>query len=150
MRPRFTAGQYVHTPFGKGLIREVRDNGRLLIDLRGRALLLGPGDVTLVERGGTPPSTPAGRYVHTHAGRRDASDVPSTVDLHGCTVPDAIARAEQALNEALLADLPELRVVHGRRGGRIRTALHRWLRDVPGVRGFHVDPRNPGVTIIRL
>ena len=63
---------------------------------------------------------------------------------------EALGRAEQALNEALLADLAELRFIHGRSGGRIRAAVHRWLRDIHGIRGFGLDPRNEGITIVSL
>ena len=72
------------------------------------------------------------------------------VDLHGLTVDEALARADRAINDALLADVSELRVIHGRSGGRIRAALHRRLRDMPSVRSFRIDSRNPGVTVVTL
>jgi hypothetical protein len=50
----------------------------------------------------------------------------------------------------MLAGLPELRFIHGRRGGRIRAALGRWLGGIPTVRAFRRDPRNEGVTIVAL
>jgi dsDNA-specific endonuclease/ATPase MutS2 len=50
----------------------------------------------------------------------------------------------------MLADVPELRLIHGKSGGRIRTSLHRRLREIPTVRGFRLDPANPGVTIVSL
>ena len=55
---------------------------------------------------------------------------------------------ENALG-ALLGDASELRLIHGRGGGRIRVALHQWLRHVSSVRDFRLDPRNDGVTIVR-
>ena len=72
------------------------------------------------------------------------------IDLHGLTVDEALLRADEALNEALLADRQEVRFIHGRSGGRIRAALHRRLRDIPSVQAFRLDPRNPGVTIASL
>ena len=72
------------------------------------------------------------------------------MDLHGLTVDEALARAEQALNDALLADFPEIRLIHGQSGGRIRAALHRRLGEIPTVRAFRLDPRNPGATIVSL
>ena len=63
---------------------------------------------------------------------------------------DALARAEEVLNDAILADVAEIRLIHGRRGGRIREALHRRLRELGIVRGFRVDPKNPGVTVVTL
>jgi DNA mismatch repair protein MutS2 len=72
------------------------------------------------------------------------------VDLHGLTVEEALARAELALNDAMLADLPELRLIHGRSGGRIKAALYRRLGTISAVRAVRLDPRNAGVTIVTL
>jgi DNA mismatch repair protein MutS2 len=72
------------------------------------------------------------------------------IDLHGLTVEEALGRVQEALSEALLADVDELRLIHGRGGGRIRSALHRELGETPSVRKFRLDPRNEGVTIVTL
>jgi hypothetical protein len=177
-RMAIVAGAAVQTPLGKGVVREVRNSGRLLVDLvNGRAVEIEAALVTRLEAGrssksGTPPrmagsasadratsATPAAaaaarktgsqsapRFTSASSGRAASSEV----DLHGLTVEQALTRAEQALNDALLADLPELRLVHGRSGGRIRAALHRRLREISSVRGFRLDPHNPGVTIVAL
>jgi dsDNA-specific endonuclease/ATPase MutS2 len=68
--------------------------------------------------------------------------------LHGLTVEEALVRATEALNDALLADRPELRLIHGRSGGRIKAALHRQLGHIHAVRSVRLDPRNSGVTIV--
>ena len=140
----------VQTPLGKGVVREVRKNGRLLIEIGGRSVVLQAHAVTPLgvhER-------PAGkRKAATAAGFEPivpAHGASAEVDLHGLTVEEALARAEQALNDALLADVSELRLIDGKSGGRIRAALHRRLRDIPTVRAFRLDPRNPGVTIVSL
>jgi DNA mismatch repair protein MutS2 len=72
------------------------------------------------------------------------------IDLHGMTVAEALDRAERALNDALLADESELRLIHGRSGSRIKSALHHWLKSAPNVRKFRLDPRTEGVTIVVL
>ncbi len=66
------------------------------------------------------------------------------------TVDEALARVEGVISDALLADETEVRLIHGRSGGRIRGALHRRLRELPSVRAFRLDPHNPGVTIVML
>ena len=99
------------------------------------------------------PSKAAGHPDHrSNAGvpRRDTRTLSAEIDLHGLTVDEALERAQQALNEALLGDLAELRFIHGRSGGRIRAALHRHLRETPSVRNVRLDPRNEGVTIVSL
>jgi dsDNA-specific endonuclease/ATPase MutS2 len=146
---RFRAGDPVQTPLGKGVVREAGNSGRLTVEIRGRSVVLEEGTVAPLDTPKQPsrkkkPLSPA-----------PAADSPTQrpaaeVDLHGLTVEDALARTERALNDALLADVPELRLIHGKSGGRIRVALHRRLREIPTVRAFRLDPRNPGVTIVSL
>ena len=161
----FAPGDAVHTPLGKGIVREVRNSGRLLVDLNGRAVVLDAASVTprteapprrprraraAVPEPETPP-TPPSRAATTAASRRPpVQGAGPTIDLHGKTVEEALTAVEDALSDALLADVPELRLVHGRSGGRIRAALHRRLREISSVRAFRIDPSNPGVTIVTL
>lgn len=81
---------------------------------------------------------------------RSPAGVPSSLDLHGMTVEQATTALDSFLNDAILAALPEVRVIHGRSGGRIKAAVHKRLRELPPVRSFRVDVANPGVTIVRL
>ena len=134
----------------KGVVREVRNNGRLLIEVGGRSLVFEERAVTPVD--GRTRSTAKRRSPLLTEGEPavPALHAAVDVDLHGLTVEEALARAEQALNDALLADASELRVIHGKGGGRIRVALHRRLREIPTVRAFRIDPQNAGVTIVSL
>lgn len=150
MSPRFTPGQPVQTPLGKGVVLEARSSGRLLVDINGRSVVLEERTVAAIDA-----SRKAGRRtapapdLSPQRGQRGAG--PSReIDLHGLTVEEAIAACERALNEALLADASELRVIHGKGGGRIRAALHRRLREFSAIRAFRLDPRNEGVTIVVL
>lgn len=150
MEARFRAGDAVQTALGKGVVREARSGGRLLIDVKGRSVVFDDaavaplGDQRRRRAKDTAPTEAAS------APSTDRSAVVREVDLHGLTVEDALARAEQALNDALLADASELRLIHGRSGGRIRAALHRRLGEIAAVRAFRLDPRNPGVTVVHL
>jgi dsDNA-specific endonuclease/ATPase MutS2 len=149
----FTVGDAVQTPLGKGIVREVRKNSRLSIEVSGRFVVLEEHVVAPLATRKTSARkkepAPAAEPV-PGARPRGGHRAPTEVDLHGLTVEAALARAETALNDALLADIAELRLIHGQSGGRIRGALHRWLRNVPSIRAFRLDPRNAGVTIVSL
>ena len=144
----YRIGDAVQTPFGKGVVRQLRNGQRLLVDVQGRAFETDSAAVTpLTERrrraapnaiapGGGPDAEASGRRIE--------------IDLHGFTVDQALARLDHELNAALLAGAAELRVIHGRSGGRIRSAVHVRLRAIASVRGFRLDPRNDGVTIVAL
>ena len=81
---------------------------------------------------------------------RSTQHVARVLDLHGKTTAEAIEALDAFLNDALLAGAGEARVIHGRSGGRLKAAVHARLRQLPSLRGFRVDPRNPGVTIVQL
>lgn len=155
MPPRFTAGDAVQTPFGKGVVREVRNSGRVMVEVGGRSLVVNDTEMSPLATGrrrSRPRAAPqdAGRVPRRAQSARRGSGGIVQIDLHGLMVAEALARVERALNDALTADVEELRIVHGRSGGRIRAALHRRLREIPSVQGFQVDPANDGVTIVRL
>jgi DNA mismatch repair protein MutS2 len=145
MASRFAAGDAVQTPHGKGVVLEVRNNGRLLVQVQQRAMVVAERAVTPVagpRRAGPPPARPQAAESPRHA--------PTEVDLHGLRVEEALVRIDEALDAALLAGHADVRFIHGRSGGRLRAALHGRLRAITAVRGFALDPRNPGVTIASL
>jgi DNA mismatch repair protein MutS2 len=152
MASRFAVGDAVQTHFGKGVVREIRNGNRLMVTVRGSALVFTDSEVSILD----PPRKRSRAFLASEGGserirpNRESRTTPAEIDLHGLTVDDALDRVQQALSEALLADLSELRLIHGRSGGRILVALQRRLRETPSVRGFRLDPRNEGVTIVSL
>ena len=174
MTARFAPGDFVHTPLGKGLVLEVR-NRTVLVRVQARAVLLDAGDITAgaaasATRATAPKNAPAHEAtvsaavsarrasVRRNASARAAGPAAgrardpacATLDVHGLTVDQALDAIDAALSDAMLRDVDQLRVIHGRSSGRIRDALHRHLRGLPAVRKAHLDPANAGVTIIVL
>lgn len=152
MPTEMVPGNLVHTPFGKGSVREVRNNRRVLVEVRGRAMLFDQAEIELVDEGqpaGKPRAHAAASHEPATQPRRKTERGPE-IDLHGLTVELALERAEAALNDAILADRAEIRFIHGQSSTRIRNALHRSLARISSVRAFRLDPRNPGVTIVQL
>ena len=143
----FSVGDAVQTPQGKGVVRELRNGGRLLVQIQARMVV-----VAAVDAAPTAPSrriaaspAPAAAATPSRAGH-----APAEVDLHGLRVDEALLRIDEALDAALRAGHAELRFIHGRSGGRLRGALHARLRGISAVRGLRIDPHNAGVTIVAL
>jgi len=86
--------------------------------------------------------------------QRPAYDAPSdaspSLDLHGHTVEEAMEVLVTFINDALLRGAAEVRIIHGRSGGRIKAAVHKQLKQIATIRHFGVDPANAGVTIVTL
>ena len=154
----FAPGDRVHVAaLGTGVVREVRNGGRLLIELKGRSILVAASDLKLAQparRGAPVARSPQHIAREKHVARehvaRSTQHVARVLDLHGNTTAEAIDALDAFLNDALLAGAGEMRIIHGRSGGRLKAAVHARLRQVASIRGFRVDPRNPGVTIVQL
>jgi DNA mismatch repair protein MutS2 len=147
----FTPGDHVHvTGLGKGIVRASRNGGRYLVELKGRTVILSESQLTKHDE----PKRKRGRAEatatteHEHAAVR--SDAPVSIDLHGMTASDALEAVDAFLNDAILASLDEVRIVHGRSGGTLRMIVHKRLKELSSVRAFRLDPANPGVTVVTL
>ena len=136
---------------GKAVVREVRQRGRYLVELKGRSVLVAENQLS-PRKSGKPTASPA-RFEATGpttGGQASRAGVPPSIDLHGMTVAEALGAVDAFLNEAILASLEEVRIIHGRSGGRLRGAVHVRLLRTASLRGFRLDPENPGVTIVTL
>ena len=76
----------------------------------------------------------------------DAGGLQS-IDLHGMTVPEALAALPIFLDRAIRAGLARVEIIHGISGGRLRAAVRGYLAGMPAVTCAVADDRNPGVTI---
>ena len=150
MRP-FFPGDAIHVKaIGKGTVLEVRNSGRYLVDVNGRSIVTTGDQLTAQERPRKPArmkATPAKRTSHVDDRR---SDTAASLDLHGLTVDEALDAVAAFLNKALLTGAAEVQIIHGRSGGRLKASLHEQLKRIASIRSYAVDPRNAGVTIVKL
>ena len=80
-------------------------------------------------------------------------NVSFDLDLHGMRVEEMRDAVERYLNDAMLADLPYVRLLHGVGTGALRRALHEYLRDHPLVKEYHYgipEEGGGGVTIVKF
>ena len=73
---------------------------------------------------------------------------PQSIDLHGMTVPEAIAAVTTFVDRAIRAGAPQVEIIHGISGGRLRVAVRDVLKGMPGVVAAAEDEKNRGVTIV--
>ncbi len=83
----------------------------------------------------------------------EAPTVPSSLNIVGQTVDEALPQVDRYLDEAVRAGLPRVTVIHGKGTGRLRRALHDFLRGHPHARQFRLGERgegDEGATVITL
>ena len=77
--------------------------------------------------------------------------VSSEINLLGCTVDEAIAKLDKYLDDAYLAHLPSVRVVHGKGTGALRNAVQSHLKRLKYVKEYRLGEYgegDAGVTIV--
>jgi DNA mismatch repair protein MutS2 len=73
--------------------------------------------------------------------------------LRRLTVDEALFRLDQYLNDAFMAGLPFVRIIHGKGTGTLRRAVHDVLAEHPLVESFRLGDYGEGdygVTIVEL
>ena len=75
------------------------------------------------------------------------------INLLGRTVDEAVAELDKYLDDAILAHLNTVRVVHGKGTGALRKGIHEYLRRQKHVKSYHLaefGEGDAGVTIVEL
>lgn len=75
------------------------------------------------------------------------------IDLRGQTVEEALRELERYLDDAAMASLPWVRVVHGKGTGKLRREVRRYVGSHPLVSSYDVAPLNEGgegATVVKL
>ena len=91
---------------------------------------------------------------NTSGGKMDlskASTIRTEINLIGKNSDDAIAALDKYLDDAYVAHLNNVRVVHGKGSGILRQAVHAHLKSVPYVKSFKLGEfgeGDAGVTIV--
>ncbi len=119
------------------------------VDVNGKRMRVKVADLRRIG-GATPQAAPnvrvtlADRGQHVHG---------ADLNVIGCTVDEAIDRADKFLDEAAVQDLRSVRVIHGHGTGRLRQALSGYLNAHPLVLRAAPAPHDMGgaaVTLVEL
>lgn len=82
-----------------------------------------------------------------------AMNVSSEINLIGKTTDEAIALLDKYLDDAYIAHIASVRIVHGKGTGALRKAVHQYLRRQKHVKEFHLaefGEGDAGVTIAKF
>lgn len=82
-----------------------------------------------------------------------AISMKSELDVRGNTTDEAMGQVEKFLDDAYLAHLPQVTIIHGKGTGTLRAAIHSQLRKIRYVKSFRLGlygEGENGVTIVEL
>jgi DNA mismatch repair protein MutS2 len=119
------------------------------IDVRGKRLRSALKDLRVLSA--SPPApTPK---VRVTLDLQPRTGLLSELNVIGCTVDEAVDRVSRFLDETMVTDQQEIRIVHGHGTGQLRKGLAAFLKEHPLVSKFYAAPANQGgggATIVEL
>ena len=121
------------------------------VDVRGKRLRARLKDVRVIA--GPPSATASASQVRVNVSLQPREALLSELNVIGCTVEEAIDRASRFLDDTLVTDVREVRIVHGHGTGQLRRGLHRFLKSHPLVVRVDTAPDNQGgggATVVEL
>lgn len=82
-----------------------------------------------------------------------AKNIKSEINVIGLNVEEAIFVVDKFLDDCSLAKLQNVRIVHGKGTGKLRTGIHSFLKNNPHVKSFRLGTYGEGemgVTVVEL
>ncbi|MBI5681557.1 MAG: endonuclease MutS2 [Deltaproteobacteria bacterium] len=81
------------------------------------------------------------------------SDVSREINIIGLTIDDAMPKVDKFIDNALLSSMTSVVIIHGAGTGRLRNAVHEYLKNHKAVKGFHyadIKQGGSGATVVEL
>jgi DNA mismatch repair protein MutS2 len=132
----------------EAVVTSIHD-GTADLDVRGKRMRASVRDLRIVSAASQRPAAAVRVNVDLQPRETSLSDL----NVIGCTVDEAISRAERFLDESLLTDQRVVRLIHGYGTGQLKRALAGFLQQHPLVARFATAPPEQGgggVTVVEL
>ena len=126
------------------------DGNRAEIDVRGKRIHAKVKELRVI---GGPPSKTDAAKVRVNVDLKPREGMLSEINVIGMTVDQAIDRVSRFLDDTLVTDLHEVRIVHGHGTGQLRKGIGAFLKTHPQVEKYYAAPENQGgggATIVEL
>lgn len=105
------------------------------------------------EKRGDPYGRQQGKSATSGTTQLRTSAVPREIDLRGMECIEAVATAERYIDNAVMARLSSVTIIHGKGTGALRTAVQQMLRKNRAVKSFRLGifgEGESGVTVVEL
>ena len=132
----------------EGIVLSI-DGNRAEIDVRGKRIQAKVKELRVISG----PSQQASAKVRVNVDLKPREGLLSELNVIGMTVDQAVDRLSRFLDDTLVTDLHEIRIVHGHGTGQLRKGIAAFLKTHPQVEKYYAAPENQGgggATIVEL
>jgi DNA mismatch repair protein MutS2 len=133
----------------EGVVQALNDRDAE-VDVRGKRLRARLDDLRIVGAAAAVASPPPARV---NVALQPRSGMLTELNVIGCNVDVAVTRTDKFLDDAIVAELRTVRVIHGYGTGQLRRAIADYLQTHPLVASFGTAPVEQGgggVTVVEL
>lgn len=109
-------------------------------------------DCQLVRQGKIENNVPKLRKI-TEKSLQKLKNFKSEIDIRGLNVQEAIVELDKYLDDAVLVNMPNVRIIHGKGTGQLKKGVEEYLQAHPSVKGFTeaaISEGGAGATIVSL
>jgi DNA mismatch repair protein MutS2 len=134
----------------EGIVQSLHD-GHAEVDVRGKRMRARVDELRVLAA--APTGAPAPSRVHVNVAMAPRDAAVSEINVIGSNTDEALSRVERFLDEAMVAELRSLRIIHGYGTGQLRRSIAEFLRAHPFVSNFAPAADNKGgggVTVVEL
>lgn len=152
-QPDLAVGQEVFLPVfnQRGQIVTLGDNGNVQVQVGSVRLTLSAKELHMAEGAKV---SGGGGQVHIGGTIMDkAKEISSRLDLRGMRAEEALLEVEKYLDDACLAGLSQVYLIHGKGTGALRAAVQQQLRGDRRIKSFRLGEHGEGgigVTVVEL
>ena len=149
----FKAGDTVHviSMDTTGTVTAPADSkGNIKVQMGILSSLLPASDLVIIE---TPKQNNAQVSINNKRGMGKALNIKPEINVLGMTVAEATSLVDRYLDDAMMAHLHKVRIIHGKGTGALRKGIHDYLRKQSYVKSFRLGEYGEGeagVTIVEL
>ena len=133
----------------EGVVMSI-DGNRAEIDVRGKRIHAKVKELRVIAGA---PAKQAAAKVRVNVDLKPRDGMLSELNVIGMTVDQAVDRVSRFLDDTLVTDLHEVRIVHGHGTGQLRKGIAAFLKTHPQVEKYYAAPDNQGgggATIVEL
>lgn len=130
----------------RGTVVEKADNKQWVIQMGMLKMKLPESDLVQLKQEAEPKQKVSVR-------RTSSGGVSTEIDVRGERVEEALNRVDKYIDQALLANYPQVTIIHGMGTGAVRKGVHQFLRKHSQVNSFEDAPANQGgsgATIVKF
>ncbi|WP_404303602.1 endonuclease MutS2 [Paenibacillus sp. DP01] len=134
----------VHSLNKKGHVVELTGSKEAIVQLGIMKMKVSLDDLELLQP--APTTTPKVQKPVTGVKRTRDDNVRSELDLRGANVEEALMEVDRFMDEAFLANLGQVYIIHGKGTGVLRTGIQEYLRKHKHVKSYRIGNYNEGGT----